>query len=74
MYQDTSKELATRYVWWFFQIQPHPMPEHFIALDAVYYLCDQLYVQGKTPGAVTLEAMAEYKTLLLQLAVHPCCV
>jgi haloacetate dehalogenase len=24
----TNKEFATKYVWWFLQIQPEPMPEH----------------------------------------------
>ena len=60
MYNDTSKEFATKYVWWFLQIQPEPMPEHLISLDPVFYLRDHLYVQGKTQGAVTPEAMAEY--------------
>ena len=60
MYGETSKEFATKYVWWFLQIQPAPMPEHLISLDPAYYLRDHLAVQGKTPGAVTLEAMAEY--------------
>ena len=60
MYNDTSKEFATKYVWWFLQIQPSPMPEHLISLDPVYYLRDHLFVQSKTPGAVTPEAMAEY--------------
>jgi len=60
MYRDTNKEFATRYVWWFLQIQPFPMPEHIIGLDPEYYLREHLGVQGKTPGAVTPEAMAEY--------------
>jgi haloacetate dehalogenase len=60
MYDETSKEFATKYVWWFLQIQPAPMPEHLIGLDPGYYLRDHLAVQGKTPGAVTPEAMAEY--------------
>ena len=60
MYDGTSKEFATKYVWWFLQVQPTPMPEHLISLDPVYYLRDHLFVQGKTPGAVTPEAMAEY--------------
>ena len=60
MYEDTHKEFATKYVWWFLQIQPEPMPEHLIGLDPVYYLRDHLFAQGKTPGAVTPEAMAEY--------------
>ena len=60
MYRETNQEFATRYVWWFFQIQPFPMPEHFIGLDPGYHLQEHLKVQGKTPGAVTPEAMAEY--------------
>ena len=60
MYNDTNKEFATKYLWWFLQIQPSPMPEHLISLDPVYYLRDHLAVQGKTPGAVTPEAMGEY--------------
>ena len=60
MYRDTNKEFATRYVWWFLQIQPFPMPEHIIGNDPEYYLKEHLAVQGKTPGAVTPEAMAEY--------------
>ncbi len=60
MYDDTTKEFATKYVWWFLQIQPAPMPEHLIGVDPGYYLRDHLAVQGKTPGAVTPEAMAEY--------------
>ncbi len=60
MYDDTSQEFATKYLWWFLQIQPAPMPEHLISLDPGYYLRDHLAVQGKTPGAVTPEAMAEY--------------
>ena len=60
MYDDTSREFATAYVWWFLQIQPAPMPEHLISLDPGYYLRDHLAVQCKTPGGVTPEAMAEY--------------
>jgi haloacetate dehalogenase len=60
MYNQTNKEFATKYVWWFLQIQPEPMPEHLIGLDPVYYLRDHLSVQCKTPGAVTPQAMAEY--------------
>ena len=60
MYDDTNKAFATAYVWWFLQIQPAPMPEHLISNDPGYYLRDHLAVQGKTPGAVTPEAMAEY--------------
>ena len=60
MYADTSMAFATKYVWWFLQIQPAPMPEHLISLDPGYYLREHLAVRGKTPGAVTPEAVAEY--------------
>ena len=60
MYERTNMEFATRYLWWFLQIQPAPMPEHIISSDSAYYLREHLDVQGKTPGAVTPEAMAEY--------------
>jgi haloacetate dehalogenase len=60
MYNETNKEFATKYVWWFFQIQPEPVPEHLIGLDPEYYLRQHLSVQSKTPDAVTPQAMAEY--------------
>jgi haloacetate dehalogenase len=74
MYNDTNKEFATKYLWWFFQIQPEPMPEHFISLDPVYYLRDHLFVQSKTPGAVTPEAMSEYiRCYCTKTAIHAVC-
>lgn len=60
MYARTDKTFATRYVWWFFQIQPYPIPEHLIGLDAEFYLREHLGRQNKTPGALTDAAMAEY--------------
>jgi haloacetate dehalogenase len=60
MYRDTNQDFATRYVWWFFQIQPAPLPEHMIGLDPAFYLREHLAVQNKTPGTVTEEALAEY--------------
>ena len=36
MYRDTSKEFATRYMWWFFLIQNAPLPEHMIGADAAF--------------------------------------
>ncbi len=60
MYRDTNQAFATKYVWWFLQVQPFPMPEHLIGLDPAYYLREHLRVQGKTPGAVAPQAMDEY--------------
>jgi haloacetate dehalogenase len=60
MYERTDKAFATRYVWWFFQIQPYPIPEHLIGNDPEFYLREHIGRQNKTPGAVTDAAMAEY--------------
>ena len=60
MYQQTNKEFATRYMWWFFLIQPAPMPEHFIGLDPQYYLEQVLNALNKTHGAIVPEALSEY--------------
>ena len=74
MYDGTTKEFATKYVWWFLQIQPAPMPEHLISLDPVYYLRDHLSVQGKTPGAVSPEVMAEYiRCYCCTATIHAVC-
>ncbi len=74
MYRETSQKFATAYVWWFFQIQPFPMPEHFIGLDPAYYLRDHLKVQAKTPGAVTGEAMREYlRCYCCTATIHAAC-
>ena len=60
MYRDTDQAFATRYVWWFFQIQPFPIPEHRIGLDPRFYLQSHLVPRNKTLGAVTPAALAEY--------------
>ena len=60
MYEQTNKVFATKYFWWFFQIQPAPVPECFIGALPDFYLNDHLAVQTKTPGAVTPTAYAAY--------------
>jgi haloacetate dehalogenase len=60
MYRDTNQEFATGYVWWFFKIQPFPVPEHFLGLDPGFYLNYLMQTLCKTPGAITPEAMGEY--------------
>lgn len=61
MCRETSKEFATAYVWWFFLIQEAPLPEHLIAADTEFYLDRQLNTLNGTPGALTPEAINEYK-------------
>ncbi len=45
----------------FFLIQTSPLPEHFIGLDPQYYLEEILSGLNKTPGALTPEAVSEYR-------------
>jgi haloacetate dehalogenase len=74
MYRDTSQEFATKYFWWFLQIQPYPLPEHLIMLDPAYYLKQHMQVQEKTPGAVTPEAMMEYlRCYCCKSTIHAIC-
>jgi len=74
MYRDTNQEFATKYMWWFFQIQPAPLPEHLIGLDPAFYMKEHLNVQNKTPGAITDEAMAEYlRCYCCTATIHGAC-
>ncbi|NWC65461.1 alpha/beta fold hydrolase [Cedecea sp. P7760] len=60
MYALTDKTFATRYFWWFFLIQPAPMPEKMIAADPAFFLRKHIDGQLKTPGATEPEVFAEY--------------
>jgi haloacetate dehalogenase len=74
MYQQTNKEFATRYMWWFFLIQPAPMPEHFIGFDPQYYLEQVVYVLNKIPGAITPEVLSEYlRCFFCTSTIHSVC-
>jgi haloacetate dehalogenase len=74
MYRTTNQEFATKYVWWFLQIQPFPFPEHMIGFDPAFYLRRHLEVQCKTRGAVTPEALSEYlRCYCRQETIHAIC-
>lgn len=60
MYALTDKTFATRYFWWFFLIQPAPMPEKMIAADPEFFLRKHINGQLKIPGATSPEIFAEY--------------
>jgi haloacetate dehalogenase len=60
MYARTDKTFATSHFWWFFLIQPAPLPEHMINGDRAFFLRDHLDGQVKTPGALEPAAFAEY--------------
>jgi haloacetate dehalogenase len=46
VYRDTSKEFATKYMWWFFLIQNAPLPEHMIGADPAFFLDYHFKVQN----------------------------
>jgi hypothetical protein len=74
MYAQTDKSFATRYFWWFFQIQDAPLPERFIGARPDYYVESHLAIQSKTPGAVTPGALAAYvRTYSEPAAIHAVC-
>lgn len=60
MYAQTNKEFATRYFWWFFLIQPAPLPERLIQADPEYFLRHHLSSQSKTAGIPCEELIQEY--------------
>lgn len=60
MYARTDKTFATRYFWWFFLIQPTPLPEKLISADPAFFLRRHIDGQIKAPGATEPEVFAEY--------------
>src|SRR4051812_9436001 len=53
MYAQTNKEFATRYIWWFFLIQPAPLPERLIGADPEFFLRTHIEGQSKTLGSTS---------------------
>ncbi|WP_300156887.1 alpha/beta hydrolase [Solidesulfovibrio sp.] len=60
MYERTDKAFATRYFWWFFLIQPYPLPERLIDADPEFFLRRHIAGQNKIPDATEPEVLAEY--------------
>ncbi|MFQ5624116.1 MAG: alpha/beta fold hydrolase [Paracoccaceae bacterium] len=60
MYAGTDMAFATAYYHWFFLIQPFDLPERLIGADPEYYLSKKIRAWGRTEGAITGEAFAEY--------------
>jgi haloacetate dehalogenase len=60
MYDRTDKVFATKYFWWFFFIQPAPLPEHLIGADPEFFLKAHLGRQNGTDHVLEPEVMAEY--------------
>ena len=60
MYGATDKAFATAYYHWFFLIQPAPFPETLIGHDPEFFLHHKTGHWGRTKGAITDQAFAEY--------------
>ena len=60
MYEATDKVFATAYYHWFFLIQPAPFPENLIGQDPAFFLQHKTGHWGRTEGAITTAAFAEY--------------
>ena len=74
MYAQTNQEFARRYFWWFFLIQPAPLPERLIEGDLEFFLRTHLAAQSKTPGVPSEELIQEYlRCYRLPGGVHAIC-
>ncbi|MGK9233580.1 alpha/beta hydrolase [Inquilinus limosus] len=60
MYARTDRAFATRYFWWFFLIQPAPLPERLIEADPESFLRHHLVGQSRTPGVPEERLVREY--------------
>ena len=73
MYARVSKDFATRYMWWFFLIQPSPLPETLIGNNLEFYLEHHINKQNKTPGTISPGAFAEYRRCYTKETLHAVC-
>jgi haloacetate dehalogenase len=74
MYARTDKAFATRYFWWFFLIQPYPLPERLIEADPEFFLRTHIDGQNKVAGATEPAAFNEYLRCYLDPATrHAIC-
>lgn len=74
MYARTNMEFARRYFWWFFLIQPDPLPEKLISADPDFFLENHIAGQIKVPGSVDPRVMAEYRRCYADPAMrHAAC-
>jgi haloacetate dehalogenase len=73
MYARVNKEFATRYMWWFFLIQPAPLPETLIGNNLEFYLQTHINKQNKTPGAIDPVAFEEYRRCYTRETLHAVC-
>jgi haloacetate dehalogenase len=70
MYEQTDLRFATKYFWWFFLIQPHPLPERLIGGAVEFYLRHHLQGQSETEGVPCEDLIQEY----LRCYEDPACI
>lgn len=73
MYDQTDMNFATAYYHWFFLIQPADFPERLIGADPEYYLRKKMKGWGRTDGAITDAAFAEYLRCFTPEVIHASC-
>ncbi len=73
MYSRADKAFATKYMWWFFLIQPAPLPETLIGDHLEFYLETHVKKQNKTPGAILPEAFDEYRRCYTKETLRAVC-
>ena len=74
MYGQTDMRFATAYYHWFFLIQPAPLPEKMIGADPEFYLRTKGAHWGRTEGAFTEAAFADYLRCFRQPeTIHAMC-
>jgi len=74
VYARTDRRLATKYFWWFFFIQPAPLPEHLIEADREFFLRAHLSAQSRTAGVPSERLVQEYlRCYCLPGTVHAIC-
>lgn len=74
MYALTDRAFATRYFWWFFLIQPAPLPEKMIEPDPAYFLETHIRGQIKRTEALNPRLMADYLRCYTQPGtIHAIC-
>jgi hypothetical protein len=60
MYERTDQQFAARYFWWFFLIQPAPLPERLIEANPEFFLRTHLTAQSR-PAAVWAATHSSYR-------------
>ena len=74
MYERTDRHFAERYFWWFFLIQPEPLPERMIGADPEFFLRHHLKGQSRTEGVPSEAIIREYlRSYDDPAAIHAIC-